>query len=154
MTNNTLNFQIEGVDGDLKLEYGAFSQKLYQNGTEVKRKGTKYQVKNDQGNLEELKIVKGLDYRHKAEFRGNKIFLEEKLTVLQYIMGFIPYGLIFVGGFIGALVGIFGSSVIFGYIRKENSILKQIILAIVVSAICTVVYFALASSFLSLFPRR
>ena len=30
-----LNFTLEGVQGDLKLEYGPFKQRLYQDGREI-----------------------------------------------------------------------------------------------------------------------
>ncbi len=144
MLSNTLNFRIEGIEGDLKLVYSAFSQKLYQDEREVKRKGNKFQVKNDNGEQEELKLIKGIDFAYKAEFRGQKTQIEEKLTVLQYILGLIPLCLIVTGGVIGAFIGILGTTIIYTYIRKGNDIFKQVIIALVVSAVCAVIYFAIA----------
>ena len=34
-----LNFTLEGVQGDLKLKYGPFNQRLYQDGREIWRNG-------------------------------------------------------------------------------------------------------------------
>ena len=35
-----LNFTLEGVQGDLKLEYGPFKQRLYQDGREIRKTRT------------------------------------------------------------------------------------------------------------------
>ena len=71
-----LNFTLEGVQGDLKLEYGPFKQRLYQDGREIERQGRfnpKYYVTNTNGEKEEIKIVYGFDFVHVAVFRGQKI---------------------------------------------------------------------------------
>lgn len=47
-----LNFTLEGVQGDLKLKYGPFNQRLYQDGREIKKQGRfnpKYYVINTNG---------------------------------------------------------------------------------------------------------
>lgn len=70
-----LNFTLEGVQGNLKLEYGPFKQRLYQDGREIKRQGRfnpKYHITNTNGEQEEIKIVYGLDFVHVAVFRGRK----------------------------------------------------------------------------------
>ena len=144
---NTLNFKIEGVKGELQFVPAMLvdSQKLYQDGTEVKRKrqfsSNTFYVMNDEGAAEEIKFKKGLDFTWKAEFRGQKIPLEKKLTALEYILGLIPLALIFLGGMIGAI----GTSVIYSYIRRTNNIFKQILIALAVSVVCFVVYYVAAS---------
>ena len=83
-----LNFTLEGVQGDLKLEYGPFKQRLYQDGREIERQGRfnpKYYVTNTNGEKEEIKIVYGFDFVHVAVFRGQKIDLEERLSTREYI---------------------------------------------------------------------
>ena len=50
-----LNFTLEGVQGDLKLKYGPFNQRLYQDGREIKKQGRfnpKYYVINTNGEKE------------------------------------------------------------------------------------------------------
>ena len=71
-----LNFTLEGVQGDLKLKYGPFNQRLYQDGREIKKQGRfnpKYYVINTNGEKEEIKVVYGFDFVHVAVFRGQKI---------------------------------------------------------------------------------
>ena len=54
-----LNFTLEGVQGDLKLKYGPFNQRLYQDGREIKKQGRfnpKYYVINTNGEKEEIKV--------------------------------------------------------------------------------------------------
>ncbi len=65
-----LNFTLEGVQGDLKLKYGPFNQRLYQDGREIKKQGRfnpKYYVINTNGEKEEIKG------------------LEKAITVLTYV---------------------------------------------------------------------
>lgn len=60
-----LNFTLEGVQGDLKLKYGPFNQRLYQDGREIKKQGRfnpKYYVINTNGEKEEIKVVYGFDF--------------------------------------------------------------------------------------------
>ena len=68
-----LNFTLEGVQGDLKLKYGPFNQRLYQDGREIKKQGRfnpKYYVINTNGEKEEIKVVYGFDFVHVAVFRS------------------------------------------------------------------------------------
>ena len=72
-----LNFTLEGVQGDLKLEYGPFKQRLYQDGREIERQGRfnpKYYVTNTNGEKEEIKIVYGFDFVHVAVFCVTHLF--------------------------------------------------------------------------------
>ena len=93
-----LNFTLEGVQGDLKLKYGPFNQRLYQDGREIKKQGRfnpKYYVINTNGEKEEIKVVYGFDFVHVAVFRGQKIDLEERLSIREYIVGGLPVLLVF-----------------------------------------------------------
>ena len=142
-----LNFTLEGVQGNLKLEYGPFKQRLYQDGREIKRQGRfnpKYHITNTNGEQEEIKIVYGLDFVHVVEFRGRKIDLEERLSTREYIVGGLPVLLILLGGLIGALFGIIGATFNYNYMRKEKSFVKQLLVSLVVSVACYIAYFILA----------
>ena len=119
-----LNFTLEGVQGDLKLEYGPFKQRLYQDGREIERQGRfnpKYYVTNTNGEKEEIKIVYGFDFVHVAVFRGQKIDLEERLSTREYIVGGLPVLLIFLGGLIGAVFGFVGATFNYNYMRHETT---------------------------------
>ena len=142
-----LNFTLEGVQGNLKLEYGPFKQRLYQDGREIKRQGRfnpKYHITNTNGEQEEIKIVYGLDFVHVAVFRGRKIDLEERLSTREYIVGGLPVLLILLGGLIDALFGIIGATFNYNYMRKEKSFVKQLLVSLVVSVACYIAYFILA----------
>jgi hypothetical protein len=142
-----LNFTLEGVQGNLKLEYGPFKQRLYQDGREIKRQGRfnpKYHITNTNGEQEEIKVVYGLDFVHVAVFRGRKIDLEERLSTREYIVGGLPVLLILLGGLIGALFGIIGATFNYNYMRKEKSFVKQLLVSLVVSVACYIAYFILA----------
>ena len=142
-----LNFTLEGVQGNLKLEYGPFKQRLYQDGREIKRQGRfnpKYHITNTNGEQEEIKIVYGLDFVHVAVFSGRKIDLEERLSTREYIVGGLPVLLILLGGLIGALFGIIGATFNYNYMRKEKSFVKQLLVSLVVSVACYIAYFILA----------
>ena len=142
-----LNFTLVGVQGNLKLEYGPFKQRLYQDGREIKRQGRfnpKYHITNTNGEQEEIKIVYGLDFVHVAVFRGRKIDLEERLSTREYIVGGLPVLLILLGGLIGALFGIIGATFNYNYMRKEKSFVKQLLVSLVVSVACYIAYFILA----------
>lgn len=142
-----LNFTLEGVQGNLKLEYGPFKQRLYQDGREIKRQGRfnpKYHITNTNGEQEEIKVVYGLDFVHVAVFRGRKIDLEERLSTREYIVGGLPVLLILLGGLIGALFGIIGATFNYNYMRKEKSFVKQLLVSLVVSVVCYIAYFILA----------
>ena len=139
-----LNFTLEGVQGDLKLEYGPFKQRLYQDGREIERQGRfnpKYYVTNTNGEKEEIKIVYGFDFVHVAVFRGQKIDLEERLSTREYIVGGLPVLLIFLGGSIGAVFGFVGATFNYNYMRQEKSFMKQLLVSLGVSVFCYVAYF-------------
>ncbi|WP_289006931.1 hypothetical protein [uncultured Parabacteroides sp.] len=142
-----LNFTVEGVQGDLKLEYGPFKLRLYQDGREVVRQGRfnpKYYVTNTNGEQEEMKIVYGFDFVHVVMFRGRKIDLEERLSTREYIVGGLPVLLILLGGLLGALFGIVGATFNYNYMRQEKSFVKQLLVSLGVSVFCYVAYFVFA----------
>ena len=47
------------------------------------------------GEKEEIKVVYGFDFVHVAVFRGQKIDLEERLSIREYIVGGLPVLLLF-----------------------------------------------------------
>lgn len=142
-----LNFTVEGVQGELRLEYGTFKQHLYQDGREIPRQGRfnpKYFVTNTSGEQEEMKIVFGFDFVHVVMFRGQKIDLEERLSAREYIVGGLPVLLILLGGLIGALFGFVGATFNYNYMRQEKSFTKQLLVSLGVSVFCYIAYFMFA----------
>ncbi len=142
-----VDFNLEGVTGQLTLEYGPFNQKLYQDGELLKRSKGKYLVKTTSGDTEEMKVVYGLDFVHVVTFRGRKFPLEERLSPLEYVLGGLPVLLIFIGGAIGAAIGIMGAIWTYDYFRTEKRTGMQIAVALGIAALCYVLYLAVAILF-------
>lgn len=143
-------FTLEGVQGELTLVYGPFKLRLFQDGREIKRSGTfkpKYYITNTSGEQEELRIQYGLDFVYMAIFRGQKIALDERLTTAEYIIGGLPILLIFLGGAIGGVFGIFGATINYDYMRKEKRMPMQILVSLGASIVCYLAYFILAVAF-------
>ena len=86
----------------------------------------------------------GIDFVHVAIFRGQKIALEERLTTAEYIIGGLPVLLIFLGGVIGAVFGVFGATFNYDYMRQEKRMSMQLLVSIGVSVLCYISYFILA----------
>ena len=146
-----LIFKVEGIQGELRLEYGPFKQHLYQDGREIVRTGSlfnkKYFVTNTSGEQEEVKIVFGFDFVHVVEFRGQKIALEERLSTLEYVIGGLPVLLIFLGGLLGAVFGFMGATFTYNYMRREKRLPMQLAVSIGVAVVCYIAYFVLAIIF-------
>ncbi len=140
-------FRVEGLNSEMKLVYGIFGHpKLYQNGIELKKEGLlkmKFLIETDSGK-EYMEIKRGLDFTFSAVFRGKKQLLEEKLNTLEYILGVLPLLLIFVGGVIGAILGILGTNTIYGFLRKEKKVGFQLIISIGITAFCYIAYLLVA----------
>lgn len=144
---NTVNFTIEGVQGELQYTYGLFSRELRQDGNVVKQEGRllpKYYIINASGKKEEIKIIQGIDFAVTVVFRGQKTRVTERLTAIEYIIGCLPIVLIFFGGAIGGMCGFIGAAVNYEYMRKEKNRMKQVGMSIFVSVVTYLVYFILA----------
>lgn len=141
---NKLDFNVDGVAGQLTLEYGPFKEKLYQDGQLLKRSKGKYHVQTTSGGTEELKVTYGIDLVHVVSFRGRTFPLEERLSTLEYIIGGLPMLLVFTGGLLGAAVGFMGAVWTYNYLRKEKRISRQVSVALGIGALCFLVYFAIA----------
>lgn len=142
-----LPFSFNGVEGEMKIVYTPFSLKVYQNGRLLKRKGIftpKYEVNTNSGGTDYIKLSRGIDFAYAVEFRGEKKHLEDKLTPIEYIIGLLPILLIFLGGVIGAVIGILGTTLNYNFMRQEKNIVIQILVSVVISFICYLIYFLLA----------
>jgi len=158
-----LTFKIDKADGELELTYTPFSMKLYQNGNELKKSGSfggvKYQVVNIDGTTQTISILNSVIHGHivKTE-NGSKINLEEKLSGLDLILGFLPaiilaiafvaipfitVGGILGGAMLGAMIGL--SAVLScNVIRNESNIINKLAMIAVVTIICFVIYIIIA----------
>jgi len=143
-----LPFSFDGIKGNSKVVYTPFSVKVYQNGIESKRKGIfipKYKMATIDGEIDYVKLSRNFDLSFSIEYKGEKKHLEEKLSIFEYIIGLFPLLLVILGGVIGALIGIFGATLNFNFMRQEKRLALQILVSIVITFICYLIYFILAS---------
>ncbi len=139
-----IDFTVPGVAGNLRLEHTFSSRRLFQNGREVVRRGRKFKVTNDRGEPETLRIILNLpDFASTAVFRKQKTVLEPALATWQYLLGAVPMVLLFVGGAIGAVVGMLGSMLIFRFLRSGGSTTAQLLMSLLVWTACAVLYLTL-----------
>ena len=144
-----INFNLEDVKGTLRLEQGILGQaKVYQDDQLLKRQGIfkiKYPVvtNNGQGDIMELK--RGLSFAYSVVFRGKETKLEENLSPLEYVLGILPLILLaFIGGFIGAIIGLIGVTFVCNFMRTEKKLILQIIVAVCTMLICWLLYLFIA----------
>ena len=78
---------------------------------------------------------------------SEEIALDERLTTAEYIIGGLPILLIFLGGAIGGVFGIFGATFNYDYMRKEKRMPMQILVSLGASIVCYLAYFILAVAF-------
>lgn len=143
-------FRIDDVDGDLLLSYTPFRFQLFQNGTEVKRKGLagKFPVKTTDGGTEILTLEKGFDFTFRAVFRGQKTQLEERLSTLDYVIALAPVAvLVPLGGLFGALFGLLGGTITCAFMRIVKNPILKIVITLVVGAIVWALYLAFSLAF-------
>jgi hypothetical protein len=160
-----LPFRLDGVDGELKIVYNPLSQKLYQNGMEVRKSGSgfgglKYNVRTTDGGTDVLKVKAALKSGRQVIFRGVTTNLEKSLSVLSILLStmpffFIAFFIIIIGGAFGALggallggCGALGMLAIGNLMRSGSDNLGlQIVYSLIISSITTALYFVLALIF-------
>ncbi len=144
MKKDTVDFRIEGVAGELRMDYDLLCKRLFQDGREVERKGNNFYVTTAGGGREKMKVMRlSPDFGYTAIFRKTKTPLEARLATWQYLLGIMPLALVAAGGFLGAVIGICGTVVIYSAIRTpKNNALAQVAIALGVSALCAAVCFA------------
>lgn len=144
-----ITFQLEGVKGTLELRQGIMGQaNLYQDGQLLKRKGffrAKYPVVTDNGQGEMIELKRGLSFAYSVVHRGKEVKLEENLAVHEYILGILPLILlVFLGGVIGAIIGLMGVTFVCNFMRREKRIVFQLLIAACAMLACWAIYFILA----------
>lgn len=136
-------FVMEGVEGSFLLEYTPFGQKVYFNEQLLSKKGImgKYEVPLPDGERVPIRVAYDMTFTHYAECQGNRMMLEGRLKTYEYIVGALPLLLVVAGGFLGAVFGVLGVNYIYGYMRQSHSVGAKLLIAIVISAICYLLYF-------------
>lgn len=163
----TLPFILDGVDGDLRIEYNPFGQKFYQNGVLIKKKGLgfggfKYKIETTDGGDDIVKVKGNLKQGRQIVFRGETINLEKVLSGPDLLLSLLPlFAIIFVS-FITFQAGfgitggaILGFSLALGVLTAANLIrnetdFKMKVIYGVVTAVASVVIMYLLATIISL----
>lgn len=168
-----LPFILDGVDGDLRVVYTPFSQKLYQDGEVTKKTGMafggqKYIVRTTDGGQDVVKIKPHFKQGRQVIYKNEQINLENPLGGLAFLLALMPLAFVVVvaamvmtsgvGIIGGALIGFFGA---FGMLmcgnmlRNEQNVAKQLIYSIAISVVTIIllliVFFIFALFFGAMF---
>jgi len=149
----TIPFSLENVSGDFKLVYTPFSHRLYHKGELMKKKGfySSYKLETIDGRVEELKIRR--DFRkfvYTIVFQGDKKELEDRLSILDYVIGYLPFLFVFLGGAIGGIIGYYTASFNISVIRQEPRVIKKYAIAVGTTLLSFIFYLILSESILLL----
>lgn len=157
-----LPFNLNGVDGDLKIVYNPLNQKFYQNGIEIRKSGSgfgglKYKVKTADGGEDIVKVKASLLPGRQVIFRDETTNLEEKLGGLSLLLSFLPFVFIlfvvvlFTSGRFGVIdgallggCGALGMLAVGNSLRGAKNIGEQITYSLIISVAATAMFCVLA----------
>lgn len=118
-----------------------------------KMKGLKrrYLLEDDNGSPAIVEIKSVIDPIPTIVIDGERIPLAPPMTWYEYVLLCLPFLLIFIGGAIGGFVGIVGAMINASVIRGQGSIVARYGYALLVTLICYLVFFVIASVIASMF---
>lgn len=143
-----IRFTLNNIDGELKLIYTLFSTKVYQNDVLLPRANffiPKHLAKASDGSIQKLKVNQGVDFIYKAESNESIKYLEDKHSLIEYMLSVLPLFTMFRGGIVGILLGILGSYFNLRFMRLEQRRYMQIAAAIGITAICFGIFYVLST---------
>lgn len=118
-----------------------------------KMKGLKrrYLLEDDNGSPAIVEIKSVIDPIPTIVIDGERIPLAPPMTWYEYVLLCLPFLLIFIGGAIGGFVGIVGAMINASIIRGQGSIVARYGYTLLVTFICYLVFFVMASVIASMF---
>ncbi|WP_208464092.1 hypothetical protein [Escherichia coli] len=118
-----------------------------------KMKGLKrrYLLEDDNGSPAIVEIKSVIDPIPTIVIDGERIPLASPMTWYEYVLLCLPFLLIFIGGAIGGFVGIVGAMINASIIRGQGSIVARYGYTLLVTFICYLVFFVIASVIASMF---
>lgn len=120
-----------------------------------KMKGLKrrYLLEDDNGSPAIVEIKSVIDPIPTIVIDGERIPLAPPMTWYEYVLLCLPFLLIFIGGAIGGFVGIVGAMINASIIRGQGSIVARYGYTLLVTFICYLVFFVIASVIASMFSH-
>ncbi|HGN9373026.1 TPA: hypothetical protein ACK11E_003065 [Citrobacter pasteurii] len=118
-----------------------------------KMKGLKkrYLLEDDNGSPAIVEIKSVIDPIPTIVIDGEKIPLAPPMAWYEYVLLCLPFLLIFIGGAIGGFVGLVGAMINASIIRGQGSVIARYGYALLVTIICYLVFFVMASVIASMF---
>ncbi|MDM2934973.1 hypothetical protein [Citrobacter sp. Cu233] len=118
-----------------------------------KMKGLKkrYLLEDDNGSPAIVEIKSVIDPIPTIVIDGEKIPLAPPMAWYEYVLLCLPFLLIFIGGAIGGFVGLVGAMINASIIRGQGSVIARYGYALLVTIICYLVFFVIASVIASMF---
>lgn len=118
-----------------------------------KMKGLKkrYLLEDDNGSPAIVEIKSVIDPIPTIVIDGEKIPLTPPMAWYEYVLLCLPFLLIFIGGAIGGFVGLVGAMINASIIRGQGSVIARYGYALLVTIICYLVFFVMASVIASMF---
>lgn len=154
----TYNFKLSDYPNDsfrMNISFWTGKSELYMNRTaieQLKEKGKPFLIPQPKGDgfVKAFPKPSFPDFVPHLEINGEKKFIAPKLSLIQYAIGAIPICLLFLGGFLGGIVGVPAALINFHIFRnKETETTKYlkvsgvIVVAYVLYYIITLLFFKL-----------
>ena len=135
---------------------GFFSgAKVFLNGKAVKPVKREYLVRDDRGNSVSLRLKSNIaDPIPLVVLGGQPVRLARALTWYEYAWIGIPILLLFVGGALGAMIGVFATYTSSHILRSSRSSTSKYLLTAVVTVSAIVIFVVVAVAFQSLVGSR
>ena len=129
----------------LKPSYLSSIPKIYCEGDEIKRSNKTFLLRNNNGELVELTVKpRFLDPIPEIFIGEKRIELARSLTWYEYFWMSIPILLVFVGGGIGAFLGIMASYFSARIFRSNKPIIQKYLFSAVISTGAVLIYLVAA----------
>jgi hypothetical protein len=156
---NNFEFTLEDFPNDnFEFENNIFSGKatLKQNGITVeqsKEKGKPFLIKR--ANEEVVKAFSKTNFpdisSQVLNINGKKYAMANKLKWYEYLIGGLPFILVFGGGAIGGVIGGAATVVNYTFFRQNTTVINKYLKVLGVNLLCLLVFFLLAGLFYKLF---
>lgn len=121
---------------------------VYTNGREEKQldiKGKPFLIRKANGSSVKMYVKNNmLDPVPRVTVKDKEIELVKKLPSYAYALSVLPLGLLFVGGFIGAILGFLGVAINFRLFRTQYKTPLKVLITVGVSVSSFVVYILFA----------
>ncbi len=157
---------LQDVQGEVRVVFSPLAFNVYHNGKKIKKKGglkAKFPITTTSGEVVPIIIRNGKGMVRTAHFKDQQIPLEEKMTVVEQLIGIGSMCVVFIAGCVlfGFIGGVLGGALIgatvglgvmlnFAFIRQEKSMMLKLLVSVGISAVAYLIYFIVGMMVVSL----